>query len=100
MNTGVIQIGNSDDKLSQKEWAKYVADVNEILQVWQLTIHFLGHSPAHAPWQNACWVFELDTTVFPMEELRNDLSDVARRFRQDSVALTLGVTEFVKSSAE
>ena len=95
-NTGVIQIGNSDDKLTQAEWSEYVTELNQILQNWQVSVHFLGYSPANAPWQNACWVFEVETDPW-LEDMKAELSYLARKFRQDSIAFTIGDTEFVKS---
>jgi hypothetical protein len=93
----VIQIGNSDEKLTQAEWSEYIAAVNQNLQNWQPTIHFLGYSPPDAPWQNACWVFEVQDEELWIEQLKVELAYIARQFRQDSIALTLGYTEFVKS---
>lgn len=95
-NTAVIQIGNTDDKLTQSEWAEYIAGINQQLDNWNVKVHFLGYSPPNAPWQNACWVFEFEEGAW-VEDFKGDLSYIARNYRQDSIALTLGDTEFVKS---
>lgn len=53
-----------------------------------------GCSHGAARWQNAAWVAEI---VSPknLEDVRTDLRIIARQFRQDSIALTTGNTEFV-----
>lgn len=97
MNTGIIQIGNSDDKLSQKEWAEFISNIDQVLQNWQVGLHFHGYSLPDKPWQNACWVFEVDNDLMGLDDLKAELAYIARQFRQDSIAVTLGDTEFVKS---
>ncbi len=89
--TVVVQIGNSDDKLTQREWVQFIMDtrslVNSLAQ-----IHFSGGSSPTAVWQNYCIVAEARS----LNDLRSRLADLATRYRQDSIALTLGKTEFVR----
>lgn len=92
--TAVVQIGNSDDKLTQEEWAKYVAEVDYVLS--GLEMHFSGFSVPHARWQNAAWVFELPASLLRINALRTKLSRLALTYRQDSIAFTTGNTEFLK----
>ena len=40
MKTICIQIGNSDDKLSQTRWSEYVQDVNDAISLCQDERHF------------------------------------------------------------
>ena len=83
MSTVVIQIGNSDDKLSQASWNKYVEGVRERLKAQIAEIHFDGSSPGDAPWQNHCFVAELEDVGL----LRIELKWLACSFDQESVAL-------------
>lgn len=96
--TITIQIGNSDNKLTQKEWAEFVHAVSDHLEYYveeQLaSIHFFGAPHTWAHWQNAAWVVEFDTGH--LDSLKLHLSLIARKFRQDSIALTVGLTDFVK----
>lgn len=91
--TAVVQIGNSDDKLSQAEWSQYVADVDKLVQHEAVQVHFSGASPANAAWQNWCWVLEADSSA--LAGLRTWLPHYAREYRQDSIALTVGETVLV-----
>ena len=91
--TATVQIGNSDDKLTQSEWSAFQSAAWATIQLWAGVIHFEGHSAPMVSWQNACWVFEIQDAN--LTHLRGALANVARRYRQDSIALTLGVTEFV-----
>jgi hypothetical protein len=90
--TVVIQIGNSDDKLKQSEWSEFVEAVENCILITTDRIHFHGLSPGDALWQNACWVADTDD----VDKLRMRLVELAVRFRQDSIALTVGETEMVK----
>ena len=91
--TAVIQIGNSDDKLSQFEWSEFCADLGHIADGSE-EIHYMGGSPSNAPWQNACWVISISTAALP--DLRANLAGMAKDYGQESIALTVGDTEFVR----
>ena len=93
MQTLTVQIGNSDNKLSQQEWAHFVAAVRKIIGDWSCRIHFQGGSDWDAPWQNACWVCEVDHTG--KDELIKRLSNCRKTFRQESIALTWGDTDLL-----
>ena len=93
MITAVVQVGNSDDKLTQAEWCAFLGATWASVQLWAVQIHFEGFSQPTASWQNACWVCEIQPEN--TENLREDLAVVAGRYKQDSIALTLGLTEFV-----
>ncbi len=93
MATVVIQIGNSDDKLSQAEWSEFVSYVRDAVVQYSSRIHFEGGSRIDAPWQNVCFVSE----VSPSNHVRllDHLSRIRSEYRQESVAVTVGETEFV-----
>ena len=107
MTTVVIQIGNSDDKLSQREWSKFVEELREVIEDFADEVHFSGGSPTDAGWQNWCIVFELRTkapigvnimriTDDAILLLRQEMSDLALRYQQDSIAMTVGKTTMVE----
>jgi hypothetical protein len=89
--TAIIQIGNSDDKLSQKEWGRFVARTEGVVLNYAEQIHFYASSDGGKPWQNAAWIF----THNGNPGLSCELSTVAKDFNQDSIALTVGDTEMV-----
>lgn len=105
MPTLVVQIGNSDNKLTQQEWARFVQAVENIIlplcdadaRDQKMRMHFSGGSRSDAPWQNYCWVFEREGE--PWGDLHDRLADVARRFKQDSIALLIGDTRFIRPEA-
>ena len=89
----VIQIGNSDDKLSQKSWAFFVSEVKFIVECHSSNIYFFGGSENYAQWQNLCIAFSI-----PKEELdllKNKLTEKRKTFNQDSIAYLEGVTKFI-----
>lgn len=93
MATVCIQIGNSDDKLTQSRWAEYVADVNALTTKYSSHTHFFGGSPNWMPWQNACWVCEVRDDL--VSELKRALSKFRVPYDQESMAVLVGETEFV-----
>lgn len=94
MKTAVIQIGNSDDKLTQRDWSRFVKDVEFAVSASCGQIHFSGFSPGGEPWQNFCIVAQID--IDPGEDLlRGYLSELVEKYKQDSIALMIGETKFV-----
>jgi len=93
MLTATIQIGNSDNKLTQSEWAHFCEYMRELIFENAHQIHFSGGSSFNDPWQNACWVcVVMDSKV---DELTKSVTKCREQFKQDSVAITWGETEFV-----
>jgi len=93
VKTTTVQIGNSDNKLRQAEWARFVQRLGTIVNEHAHTIHFFGGPENWAAWQKVCWVFDCDESR--LVNLKLQLKEVRKEFQQDSVALTLGETEFV-----
>lgn len=94
MITVYISIGNSDDQLTQQEWASFVQEVDVAVNVHADQVHGRWLSPSAAPWQNACWCVEV--TEDAVSWLRDEVAAARRRWRQDSAAWAVApVTEFV-----
>ena len=93
MKTVTIQIGNSDDKLTQKEWAELVFDAR--VQIHQLAgqVHFEGAPPNWKAWQNVAWVIVIEEPNLSV--LKEELLCLKLRCRQESIAWTEGETQFV-----
>jgi hypothetical protein len=99
VKTVVIQIGNSDNKLTQNAWSRFVYEMlTSCKKLSGNRIHFHACSEGAKPWQNACWV--LDGNDIDLKELRADLARYARRYKQDSIALTIGTTELITPSCD
>ncbi len=92
----VIQIGNSDDKLSQSWWSDFFSEVGAAIVYVGGATHFSGMSLPDARWQNACWVAELEFNQ--LENLKIRLANLAYKYTQDSIALVVGKVEFIKGS--
>ena len=92
-----ISIGNSDDKLSQKEYAMFVAAVDAVLAKVDSQLHFRGFSPGDTPWQNAVWLVEC--TDIAAQVIREELRGLAALFRQDSIFVLSGIGAFIKPEA-
>lgn len=88
-----VQAGNSDNKLTQQEWAEFVAELGGILAVHETDRHFFGGSETYRPWQNVCWVCEVEPEK--LISLKSQLWQSRRRYRQTSVCILVGKAEFV-----
>lgn len=91
--TAVIQIGNSDDKLTQVEWAGYCAQMHQEVLLICTHVHFFGGCATHDEWQNVCWVLEIEKDC--IGALKRVVSAIRKTWRQNSAAITLGSTKFV-----
>lgn len=88
-----IEIGNSDDKLTQREWSRFIAAVDSVIDSYSTRVFGRWFSSPESIYQNACFHFEVSGRVFnAMEE---KLGVIAKRFNQSSIALTQGDTVFV-----
>ena len=88
-----VGIGNSDDKLTQTEWSDFVREVEATLSYFRM--HGSWFSRPDARWQNACWLVEaLDPEN--NEKLKAHLRNLAKRYRQDSIAWAVAETEFLR----
>lgn len=108
MTTFVVQIGNSDDKLSQARWSRFISMTRNLVETMADEVHFVGTSFSNSPYQNACLVFTISPDgVAPADVLREHdkrlevleraLAGLAYQFDQDSIALTPGITRFITS---
>ena len=93
MDTVVIQIGNSDDKLSQSRWSEYCTQVDYAIRSSAVHVHFNGTSPGDAPWQNAAWIFEMEAD--DVDDLIYNLVNIRQAFGQESIAIQWGETKFI-----
>ena len=94
MTTITLQIGNSDDRLSQSRWNAYVEAIQALLESHSgVQVHFFGAPPNWSPWQNAAWVFACDEA--DEAGLCERAAAIRAEFDQDSIAWTRGDTRFV-----
>lgn len=95
-----VTIGNSDDKLTQAEWAQFFADVDDVIRGFAATVHGSWHSLPASPWQNACWCFELLPAVgmqeYDADRLKKQLHVLAKHNRQNSIAWAEAQVFFVQ----
>ena len=96
--SAAVLIGNSDDKLSQCEWALFCAYVQGAVDQFSEAVHFGGFTSPAARYQTACFVAEF--TQERLEYLKANLAEYAEEFRQDSVAVVVGETQFIPAAIE
>ena len=94
MKTVTIQIGNTDNKLTQQGWAEFVERTRGYLEYYVeehlADMHFSASSEGSQPWQNAAFVLAFATER--LTRLRSDLSALAATYSQDSIALTVAMS--------
>lgn len=96
MQTITVQLGNSDDKLTQVQWAHCVAEAREQIDAHVKQVHFFGFSEPAATWQNAACVAEIPEEN--IKSLKNALRNVANAWGQDCIAWTEGETEMLSGT--
>lgn len=88
-----IQIGNTDNKLTQQEWSEFIYDVEVTIKHWSSQIYFSGFSRPDVSWQNACWIFSC--TELDAIGVQEQLVDIREIYKQDSIAWSELTTEFI-----
>ncbi len=91
MKTVVIQIGNSDNKLTQVEWSAYARAAHGLIKKYAKEIYFHGFPAGDAPWQNVCWVIGIEDDSI----LKEKLAVGKTLFDQDAIAWTEGETVMI-----
>lgn len=85
-----IMIGNSDDKLTQAEWAEFVAGIDGwigyVTDLEQGQLHGRWFAAPDVPWQSACWCVEITGGETIVDRLKAGLCGEAETYRQDSIA--------------
>lgn len=98
MENVYIGIGNTDNKLTQQEWAAFIEDVEGVLE--GMPLHGAWFSRPDAPWQNACWLVDFSqNSPSWVLDIKARLSQLANRYRQDSLAWAEAKTEFLGTPA-
>lgn len=96
MITVYVSIGNSDDKLTQVQWAEYVERVNNAIRYpVDVQVHGWWFSHSVSQYQNTCWCFEVASQSTAMD-LQEELTIIRSSYGQDSVAwAVVSGTEFI-----
>jgi len=89
-----VSIGNTDDKLSQKDWALFQIDLQRLLHDAGGMFHGEWYSNPNSIYQNACICLELVDGLEPGLKIR--LAQLAKKYRQESIAWAeVPATEFL-----
>lgn len=93
MKTITIQIGNTDNKLSQQQWSEFHHNADIVIRNYATEVHFFGGSENWKPWQNLCWV--VTAASYMIGPFKISMATLGAHFGQDSVAWTEGETRFL-----
>lgn len=93
MKTITVQIGNSDDKLTQKQWAEFVSNTIYWITKFCSEIHFSSGSPSNSPWQNYSITFEIDDSKIVW--VKENLIELRKKYNQNSIAWMECNTDFI-----
>ena len=89
-----LSIGNSDDKLSQLDWSKFITRITADVVYLANHIHGVWFSHPTSVWQNACWCLEFDDEA-TMKVAKETAISIRRQYRQDSVSWAVAKAEFI-----
>jgi len=93
MKTITVQIGNSDDKLSQRDWSDFFGAIRNAVHDCCAEMHFKAGSENWQTWQNAAFVFTIEDKN--IDALKHLIKRVRETYNQESVAWTEGDTIFI-----
>ena len=89
----LVTIGNTDNKLTQHEWAKFVRAMGEMLQCYETARHFFGGSATYDSWQNVSWLCMVNDAQ--LTEIKANIRNLCDLYQQDSAFVLAGMGEFV-----
>ena len=91
----LIEIGNSDDKLSQIDWSGFCDEVSEELLLASTQVYGVWYSIPNSAYQNAAWHVNLSGPY--VKSVKQELRHIAHKYNQDSIAWSeTPVTVFLK----
>ena len=100
MKTIYVSIGNSDDKLTQREWAEFCIKVEREVYRWGGRVYGAWQSAPVSEYQNACWCFDV-LNEWAEEQHKKALKNLAREYHQDSIAWAeVTTTQFLEPAGE
>lgn len=86
-----VSIGNTDNRLTQQEWNRFVEDVIDYVGDAG-KVHFFGGASTWAPWQNVAWIVELKVSTI---EFAKRITDIRDKYKQDSAFILYGEGAFI-----
>ena len=90
--TVTLQVDNSDNKLTQQRWSKFIYDLITMFQLLDNSkIHFFGSSSGWSSRQTVAWIFETDDPDF----IKDKVQSLCRSYDQSTTTWTVGTTEFI-----
>lgn len=95
--TVYASIGNSDDKLTQAEWAEYIAGFIATIDHYADRIHGQWFSAPDSPFQNSCVCFEIEPDK--KRGLAPELMKLVADYGQESIAWAEATTAFIRAQS-
>lgn len=93
MKTATILFGNSHNKLDQVRWSQFCHAVIKFVFAFNFEVHFIGYTNPNTIYQTCSITFCFEGDFENI--IKGGLSEFAREFKQDSIALIIGETQFV-----
>jgi hypothetical protein len=93
MKTVTIIAGNTDNKLTQQAWSKFITFLSHSIESNACGVEFSGGPATALPYQNFAWVIRIDS--LPATQLRSEIESIRTTFHQEAVAWIEGTTQFI-----
>lgn len=91
-----ITIGNTDNKLDQQTWHTFTQHLYKLMLLHCHTIHGEFYTQSNTPYQTCCMSGEL-YNEYNSGDVEKAVSELAKNFNQDSIAMSIANTKLVKS---
>jgi hypothetical protein len=86
-----VSVGNTDNKLTQQEWNRFVEDMIDYIGSAG-KVHFFGGSSTWAPWQNVAWIVELKESAVVFA---THIAEIRMKYKQESAFILVGEGAFI-----
>ena len=90
----LVEIGNTDNRLTQKEWSEYIRMVDFYIRKLSQSVYFVGYSAGNEQYQNAAWHFS-QGSLMDIKHLRRYLNNIRVEFNQDAIAWSATIPDWI-----
>lgn len=91
MSTVYVSIDNSDDKLSQRDWATFATTLFRYLRNAANHVHGEWYSSPESEHQNACIAVEFAPDAH-LDTVRETLAQIAEEYEQEAIAWAVAMS--------
>ena len=100
--TCVLLVGNSDDRLTQRTWSEFTAELEQAIIRCSSNLYQQAYTAPTSRFQSATYTFAIsaNSRLHAIQKLRDRFDRLRAAYGQNKIAFVVGTTEFLQSEAD